>query len=525
MLYCYQGTLSAGVFRRFHMKKSSLFVFFLFLASLLVAQTGQQPTTQAPLFPPAIDQAQEPQKPSLPDQEQAPEKEHKVTPQEAKELFQSVDQILHFASRDTLLPVKHPVKKAMVSRTEVEKYIDDRFKDDVDRIRFERSELVLKKFGLLPRQFNLHDFLIKLLGEQVAGYYDEKKKTINLLDWVAMDMQKPVMAHELTHALQDQSFDLEKMVKRDEEIEKRGPQDFNSLIQIDEESTARSAVMEGEAMVVFANYVLNAMDATCGDPSCQIPDKRSVIDFPKFVDLMLTQMDKEKGDSLLDHAPLLLREELIFPYTRGMKFITRLLSSGGKQMAFTDVVKRMPRTSREIMQPEEYLAGRVVPPLLLPDLKFLKDNFEPFDAGAVGQLDVSILLKQYTEEAVADRLSPEWRGGSYYAVGRKGVKPSDPNSTSHVALIYVSNWSNDQVAQEFAKIYASSLPGRYKKLEHAQTGGLPGRDKYLSDDGPIYIQQTGHLVIAVESFDDTTSEKLIQTVLAQQGQAEPAGKP
>ena len=500
------------------MKKTSLLSFVLFLATLLAAQAAQSPAATPT---PQLQQEEAPRKPSSPKQKLPPEKEHKITPDEAKELFQSVDQILHFASDDTLLPVKHPVKKAMVSREEVEKYIGDKFKDDVDRIRFERSELVLKKFGLLPRQFNLHDFLIKLLGEQVAGYYDEKKKTINLLDWVGMDMQRPVMAHELTHALQDQSFDLEKMVKHDEEIEKRGPEAFNELIEIDEESTARTAVMEGEAMIVFADYVLNTMDAVdcSNDPKCDIPDKRSVIDFPKFVDLMLSQMDKEKGDSLLDNAPLLLREELLFPYSQGMKFIARLLSNGGKQLAFTQVMKRMPRTSREILQPEEYLAGHVVPPLLLPDFKFLKDDFEPFDAGAVGQLDVSILLKQYTEDEIANRLSPEWRGGSYYAVGRKGVKPADPNSTAHVGLIYVSKWSGEQPAQEFARIYASSLPERYKKLEHAQADASSGRDKYLSADGPIYIQQTGNLVIAVESFDDPTSEKLIQSVLAQQGQA------
>jgi len=485
------------------MKKLSLLsLLLLFLTALVPAQTGQQ---QPPPKPPAAQT----------EQEQKPEKEHKITPDEAKELFQSVDQILHFASRDTLLPVKHSVKKAMVSREEVEKYIGDKFKDDVDRIRFERSELVLKKFGLLPRQFKLHDFLIKLLGEQVAGYYDEKKKTINLLDWVALEMQKPVMAHELTHALQDQSFDLNKLMKKEEEIEKRGPEDPNALIRIDEESTARTAIMEGQAMIVFADYVLNSMDISCDPPDpCQIPTKRSVIDFPKFVDLMLAQMDKEKGDSLLDNAPLLLREELIFPYSRGMKFIAQLLSSGGKQLAFTKVMARPPRTSREILQPEEYLAGRVVAPLLLPDFNFLKSDFEPFDAGAVGQLDVNILLKQYSEDAVAERLSSAWRGGSYYAVGRKGVKPADPNSTSHIGLIYVSKWSDDQSAREFAKIYAAALPSRYKKLEHGM-GGASGPDKYSTADGPIYIQQNGSLVIAIESFDDATAQKLIQAVLTQ----------
>ena len=523
MLYCYERS-AAGHIQLISMKKLTLvFLFLLCFTSFSLAQTDHQPPAQKPSA--QTDQQQESTQTSDSDEKKLPEKEHKITPVEAKELFRSVDQILDFASRDTLLPVKHSVKKAMVSREEVEKYISDKFKDDADRIRFERSELVLKKFGLLPRKFNLHDFLIKLLGEQVAGYYDEKKKTINLLDWVALDMQKPVMAHELTHALQDQSFDLEKMTKKDEEIEKRGPEDPNALIKIDEESTARTAIMEGQAMVVFADFVLNSMDAgDCNDDAkCPIPDKRSVADFPKFVDLMLTQMDKEKGDSLLDNAPLLLREELIFPYSYGMKFIAQLLIKGGKQLAFTQVMKRVPVTSREILEPEEYLAGHVVPPLLLPDMNFLKSDFEAFDAGAVGQLDVSILLKQYGEEAAAESLSPEWRGGSYYAVGRKGVKPADPNSTAHVGLIYVSKWSTDKAAGEFARIYGSALQQRYTKLQRAP-GGVAGREKYLSADGPIYIQQTGTLVIAVESFEDATAEKLIQAVLAQPAQAAGAGR-
>ena len=471
------------------MKKPILSLLFLLLSLAATAQTGGN-------APPAPASQVEAKKP-------APE--HQITAAETKELFASVDEILKFASERTLLPVKQPVKKAMVGRADVEKYISDKFKDDADRIRFERSELVLKKFGLLPRRFNLHDFLIKLLGEQVAGYYDEKTKTMNLLNWVEFEMQKPVMAHELTHALQDQSFDLDKMMRQDEEIEKRGPEDANALISIDEASTARSAVMEGQAMVVLMDYIL-------------APAGHTVEDSPKMVDMMEAQMEKSGDSPLLDNAPLLLREELVFPYGAGMKFVARLLASGGTKLAFRGVLERMPTTSREILQPEEYLAGHHIAPLLLPNFDFLKRDFEPFDAGAVGQLDVQILLKQYTEEAVANRLSPEWRGGSYYAVGRRGVKPQDPNSSSHVALIYVSRWSNEKVAKEFAKIYAAALPGRYNKLQQAESPAThPGREKYLSADGPVFIEQTGDLVIAVESFDDATADKIIKAVLQKMG--------
>ena len=131
----------------------------------------------------------------------------KISPQQAEELFRSVDDILHFSSQDTGLPIKHEVKRKLVNRDQVESFVMKHTTEDEDAKRLRRSELVLKKFGLLPRDFDLSKFLVALLKEQVAGFYDPKTKTVNLLDWVTPEQQKPVLAHELTHALQDQSFE------------------------------------------------------------------------------------------------------------------------------------------------------------------------------------------------------------------------------------------------------------------------------------------------------------------------------
>lgn len=429
---------------------------------------------------------------------------HTLTPEEAKDLLESVDEILHFASTDTLLPVKHSVKKAIVSREHVAKYLNDKMESDADRIRFERSELVLKKFGLLPRDFDLHSFLIKLLTEQVAGYYDEKTKTMNLLDWNEAEMQKPVMAHELTHALQDQSYNLEKMTKHEEEIEKRGLEDLDDLLRNDEASEARTAILEGQAMIVMLDYSL-------------APTGHSVQDRPEIVDIMQSAAGQKSADSpVFDSAPPLLQEELIFPYRQGMFFIKELLLAGGKKMAFTGALDRMPQTTREIMEPKEYLAGHRVPPLLLPDLSFLKKEYEPYDAGAVGELDVDILLKVYANEDTATRLSREWRGGAYYAAGRKGVKPPDKNSSAHVGLYYISKWSNEGAAREFAKIYGAALQKRYTGLQHrSPNAAKPGLEDYASTDGEIFIQQRGNAVVAVESFDPASADQLIQAGLKQ----------
>ena len=138
------------------------------------------------------------------------EKETRITPEQAKELFRSLNQILTFASDDSQLQVHHEVKKRLITREQVEKYILDKFHDDKDTKRMQREEIVLKKFGLLDRDFQLQPFLVSLLKEQIAGYYDNKTKTMNLVDWVSPEEQKPVMAHELTHALQDQHTDLDR---------------------------------------------------------------------------------------------------------------------------------------------------------------------------------------------------------------------------------------------------------------------------------------------------------------------------
>jgi hypothetical protein len=484
------------------MKKTFL-VFLLLCGLLSSAQTSQQtpPSAPTPQQSPQPAQPQATPSPNRVEVEPVEEKDHKITPAEAKELFNSVDEILRFASKDTGLPIKKKVKRTIVSREQVEKYIGAKFKDDADRIRFERSELVQKKFGLLPRQFDLHSFLIKLLAEQVAGYYDEKTRTMNLLDWNAPEMQRPVMAHELTHALQDQSFNLGKMSKHEEDIEKKGLDDLDALIRNDEESTCRSAVLEGQAMIVLLDYVL-------------APQEQSVEKMPQVVDLMQASMDKSRDSPVFDSAPLVLQEQLSFPYRQGMKFIKDLIVAGGKKLAYNGVLERMPQTTREVMEPKEYLAGQVVPPLLLPDFSFLKKDYEPYDAGAMGELDVNILLRVYADEKLGNKLTPEWRGGSYYAAGRRNAKPPNKDSSAHIGLFYVSKWATAEAAQEFAKAYAEALPKRYSSL-HRDTSraSTPGLDQFTSADGTILIQQTGNMVVAVESFEEEIAKKLIEAGL------------
>src|SRR5277367_4907010 len=187
---------------------------FLLAAAQLVLLFSTWTQAQAPTPTPQTGTAAAPDpQESQKDQKPADAPEQKISPKEAEELFRDVDQIFRFASKDSGLPIKKEVKRRLTSRDEVVKYLEKNMAEDKDAQRLRRSELVLKKFGLLPLDFDLQTFLVALLREQVAGYYDVKTKTVNLLDWIDIDQQRPVLAHELTHALQDQSIGLQRWMK------------------------------------------------------------------------------------------------------------------------------------------------------------------------------------------------------------------------------------------------------------------------------------------------------------------------
>jgi hypothetical protein len=432
--------------------------------------------------------------------------EQKISPQEAEKLFRSVDEILKFASKDTLLPIKHEVKRQLVSRDEVESYVSKHTSEDEDAKRLRRSELVLKKFGLLPRDFDLGKFLPLLLKEQVAGYYDPKTRTVNLLDWLGADQQKPVLAHELTHALQDQSFNLEKYMKpADADLVKKKEITAQD-IENDEVSTTRQAVVEGQAMVVLLDYMLEPMGL-------------SLKDSPKMVQSLKDGMLVGTADSVqFRNAPIYMKEALTFPYRYGIDFIADVLIKGGKDKAFAELFRNPPRTTRQIMEPQTYLSGERLEPMDMPDLRQVFKNYDRFDVGAVGEFDVAVLIDQYAGAEISHKLYPHWRGGYYFAVRPKG----DPGAP--LALLYASRWSTPEKASNFAAIYAAGLSKRYSRVHDVPENGekpavetaaldhLTGKRTWLTEDGPVVIEVQGDTVMVTESLDQSTTDRLGQEV-------------
>jgi hypothetical protein len=431
-------------------------------------------------------------------QDAAPHKDIKITPEQTKELFRSLNQILAFASDDTKLPIQHEVKRRLITREQVEKYILDKFKEDKDAKRMQSEEIVLKKFGLLDRDFQLQPFLVSLLKEQIAGYYDNKTKTVNLLDWVAPEEQKPVIAHELTHALQDQHTDLDKWEPDAPDTMSKNVTEDNGRLTIDERDTARDAVLEGQAMAVYLDYTLK-------------PSGKSLLTSPDVMRTPKEDLDTSGSSPIMDRAPLLLQQSLLFPYHDGLGFEQRLLKDKGAQYAFAGVLDRPPSTSYEIMNPTAYERKVTAPLLQMPDVHTLLDpDYQPYDIGVMGELDVRILTELFGGPDMAAILTPQWKGGLYYAVqSRKAVTPAQQASTSSVALLYLSAWRSEAAAREFAKLYASELSKKYSGVVRDPAAETSTDEQvYNGSEGPVLIVRQGKQVFVSESFDPATARKL-----------------
>jgi hypothetical protein len=484
----------------------SVCTLFLLLPRESHAQSAPPPSPPAgknPSTPPSTPTPPIPGVPSAPAKPANPSAPTHITPEQARQLFSSVDAILQFDSKITGLPVLQPVKRRLVTRDEVDKYLMHQLQNDRDAKRLQSSELVLKKFGLLDRDFQLKPFLILLLREQIAGYYDDKTKTVNLLDWIPPDEQKPVLAHELTHALQDQHIHLEKWDRDDDQPVPKNVQQDNEHIATDEEDTVRDAVVEGQAMAVFVDYIL-------------APSGKTLLTAPQVADKMNQAMGDTSDSPTLANAPLLLQRSLIFPYIAGLNFVRAVWTAKGRQAAFAGMLDHPPSSTYEIMNPTAYLTHAPLPLLRMPDIHSLIDSqYQPYDIGVIGEFDVQVMTELFGGQAAADALAPAWRGGIYYtAQSREATTASAKDSTASLALLYLSRWATPQAALAFANLYAAEIPRKYDDAVLVPADDTDAPDGSIitriwkTSEGPALVVVSGKTVFISESFPMDLARKL-----------------
>ena len=479
------------------------------VAAMAAAQTAvpqAPPAPQSPSTGTAPQGKSDAQSAQKPKDESAKTAETHITPAEAKQLFSLVDELLKFSSQESGFPIKSEVKRQLTTRADVEHYLTEKFNEDEDAKRMQRSEIVLKKFGLLDRDFNLKPFLLALLKEQIEAYYDPKTKTVNMLDWISVDEQKPVLAHELTHALQDQHLDLDKWSDQTPpDVSLTSSEDSDHLAK-DELDTAREAVTEGQATAVMMDDILKPMG-------------KSLIGDPEIVEYIKQQMAGSENSPILARAPLLLSESLLFPYREGLSFEQDVWMDRGQTAAFTGALDRPPSSSWEIMNPREYEQGHVPAIPYLPDIHPLVDStYRPYDIGQVGQLDVHILTGLFGGDQRGSR--PDAGLGWRHLLGRTALERDSSGTGQHQVDLRFSTCpygktrrrrkhSSTCIQTNWAANTPASSPT--KRLPKLQTTRIkePWTGLQDSDEGPVVDDiRRGKLVFVSESFDLPLARKL-----------------
>jgi hypothetical protein len=280
----------------------------------------------------------------------------------------------------------------------------------------------------------------------------------------------------------------------------------------DEHGIAQRAVIEGQATVVFIDYLLR-------------PQNISLANSPEAQDLVSNNLESYDAPMDLHDAPRALKESTMFPYHEGLAFEVELLRHGGKAKAFAGPFAQVPSNTHQILHPDAYLAKAVTPSVRIPDLRpILAGRYELLDSGMMGELDTRIMAREFGRENDLFSVAANWDGGGYVAVKRIGI-PDQKLTGSDISLLYVSRWKTPKAARRFAEIYKAALMRRLTvsrqqtsdNTDCAQSAACRGplwSSKLLTSEGTDYLEiLPNNTVMITQSFDEAVVSRLRELIL------------
>ena len=390
-------------------------------------------------------------------------------------VFSRIDSIVKSLSSISGMTEEHPVPYGTMSKKQLRHFLRKRIKKTLKPDEIRADELALKMFGLVPQSFDLKKSTIDLLTEQAAAFYDYDEKKLFLLEGSPITEETTTLAHELSHALADQHFDLNRFM--------------DETPANDDENLAHSAVVEGQASWLMIAYDL----AEAGKPP--IPTQE-----------MLKSVEDSSDTSATDYpvlkaSPLYIQQSLLFPYTDGTRFFNAVYQKLGKQ-AFGAVFTQAPVASSQIMHPERYFAHEkpVIPDL--PKISFHRDQKEITD-GSLGEFDHRMLLWQYVGLAEANTLAPHLRGAQFRMTAARDSRP---------VLTYVSQWNSDSSAAEYFTAYKKVLKAKWKHCDPSINSDVTFAGS--GDGGYFVTHRQGDTLTSLEGLTDVGDWTAAKTALS-----------
>jgi hypothetical protein len=354
----------------------------------------------------------------------------------AETLYQIESEVIEIRG----LRLGSPVERTLISSEELRKIVVEDFFADYSDEDARQDVAVLSLLGLLPDGFNIKSLYQDLYSEQIAGFYDDEIEEIYVVQGENFGgNEKLTYAHEFTHVLQDQVYDLSDGLGLNEE----------ACEEDSERCAAVQALIEGDATKTELLWF-----QTHGT----FEDYR---DIQKFY--------SDFSSPVLDSAPPYIAADLGFPYEKGLAFIEHLYEQNGFT-AVDGAYQNNPRSTEQILHPEKYPNDE---PLVvtLPDLtSVLGEGWTLYDQNVMGEWYTFLILNKGFEEATrvsedtASEAAEGW-GGDAYAFYQ--------NASSNAAVFVMDTlWDTDADAEEFAAAFKTYADQRWGASD-ADLAGYP----------------------------------------------------
>lgn len=366
-----------------------------------------------------------------------------------------VNRILREVSKIRQLSIVRPVPASVKTRPQIEQFVSGEIARQSSGNEISAADLYLTQLDLAPKNFDLRKSYTSLMGEQIAGFYDSRTRAFTTSDRVKPGELETVMAHELTHALQDQHFDLSKMDKQPKH-ESDGQLAYSSLV-------------EGDATLVMTKYMTaNPM---------------------RMLGAMMSSMGSLGGDDMkeLKTTPRILREGLEFPYLAGLKFVTQLQTKGG-WAAVSGAFGRVPKSTQQVLHFEDYVANKA--PVHIPVIdvtRTLGNGWKLLDNDVNGELGLSVIASQNGNEDEAKAAAANWSGDRYAVY-------SGPKSA--VLVVQDTLWNNEAGATRWRLAYSKRTQARFGSK--VMLNVRDGMCVWNAAPKGVWMKQKGNRVVILE---------------------------
>jgi hypothetical protein len=321
------------------------------------------------------------------------------------------------------------VSRALLTRDQLRQKIETEFLEDYSPEEAQDDTIVLSALGLLESGFDMFTFYQDLLSEQIAGQYDHKKKEMDVVQGFGFGgTERLTYAHEYTHALQDQNFDIENGLEYNTE----------ACEEDSERCAAIQALLEGDASLLELDWFSN------------FATPQDVIDIQEFY--------QDYESPIYNSAPDFLREDFIFPYIYGQTFVEHLHRQGGWDAVNAAYID-LPVSTEQILHPERYPDDKP-DNVLLPDLiPVLGDGWRELDQGIMGEWYTFLILahglnsEAQLSELEAQTASDGWGGDAYVAY-------YDDQNLGIVFVMHTS-WEDLNEASQFYSAFQRHSTSRF----------------------------------------------------------------